>query len=622
MPSTEYSSSISSFFDGKLPEDLEAQCLSMQKSFALTPDDLFFKIEAYQIDRGLETTLTKEILDELRMDLQRQLERKQKQKAAVNGNYGNSSSPVQGITPVKRKFPGSVTTPSNLRSSPLTERNSSFATRTDAGKVLEMLNSTIEIDTSELGIEKAKITAFMDVKKYHYRTMRQGLLEVSEYLDDRIEQFAEAFQKYLEEDKEARHDEVLLSASERTGNPAAISHSEIIVVGRIVSDSVHAADSSKLNEQSILLESCRRIGSGSRVPLQFTLRPNPSKWAMKSFSLFPGQIVALRGTNPTGERFIVGEFLKLPELPFPVSPTRVLSQTANRPTRLIVAKGPFSPQDDLSFDPLKELITQCIKAKADVVMLLGPFVDSTHQSLLNPSYLPYSGLNTLEDLFRACISTELNRLENALPNCQAFLITECGKREAIQKHLSFPSPPLTDTRKSLGMPKRSRWLCNPAFIAANSTVFAVANIDTLMQLVKVECMYRDVSDKTAENSAFVRAIRCILQQRSLYPVFPSQAGVPQEISYMGLAEMNIARPDVLIVPSEQKYFAKVVDNVVAINPGVLTKARAAGTYALLDIAPIKDFESRLGSAPNPESDPEKLMMHRVWERCRVDIKKI
>lgn len=509
-----------------------------------------------------------------------------------------------------------------------------FASRTDAGRVMETLSPSIIIDKSAASPERAKITAFMDLKKYQYRTMRQALLEASEFLDERIEQFGDLIQTHLrtlkeENDSGKLMDETLLTAIDRLASPSAISHDDVIVVGRIVTDSVHAADSARINETSMLLECGRRMGSGVRVRLKLALKPvaQDDKISLSGLvSLFPGQIVALRGSNPSGSEFVVKAILKFPELQVPLTKTSVLRQTAQRPMRMLIAKGPFTTQDNLQFSPLTALIDSAITSNADVVILLGPFIDSLHPRLSDPTALPYTDLNTLEDLFRVCISQQLRRLEQALPNCQTLLIPECGTREAVQRHISFPAPPVAgpEIKKAIALPKRARWLSNPSFVSVNSSVLAIANVDVLMQMSRVEHLIRVPSPAGAnqpeefERSAMVRGARNLMLQRSLYPVFPSHPETPLEVAYLGLADMNIARPDILIVPSDQRFFAKVVDNVVAINPGPLTKMKAAGTYAVVDIAPI-DIEV----IKNEDEAPlDEMRPNEVWNRCRVEIRKI
>ena len=59
---------------------------------------------------------------------------------------------------------------------------------------------------------------------------------------------------------------------------------------------------------------------------------------------------------------------------------------------------------------------------------------------------------------------------------------------------------------------------------------------------------------------------------------------------------------------------QVVESVLVINPGTLSKRRAAGTYARLVVQPasVSDEERETGSA----------VANKLWERARVDIVRI
>ena len=60
--------------------------------------------------------------------------------------------------------------------------------------------------------------------------------------------------------------------------------------------------------------------------------------------------------------------------------------------------------------------------------------------------------------------------------------------------------------------------------------------------------------------------------------------------------------------------SQVVESVLVINPGYLSKRRGAGTYARLTLYPptIKDEDARSGH----------LMAHNIFERAKVEITKI
>ncbi|KAL1835555.1 hypothetical protein VTK73DRAFT_5534 [Phialemonium thermophilum] len=73
-------------------------------------------------------------------------------------------------------------------------------------------------------------------------------------------------------------------------------------------------------------------------------------------------------------------------------------------------------------------------------------------------------------------------------------------------------------------------------------------------------------------------------------------------------------PDVLVAPSSLPPFVKVIDSVLVVNPGHLSKRRGAGTYArmIVQAPPTSDAEMSSGG----------LIAHRVYSRARVDIIRI
>lgn len=81
---------------------------------------------------------------------------------------------------------------------------------------------------------------------------------------------------------------------------------------------------------------------------------------------------------------------------------------------------------------------------------------------------------------------------------------------------------------------------------------------------------------------------------------------------MRLADMVNVTPDLLLLPSRLAPFARVVDNVVTINPGQLSKPRGAGTFVEMSV--VSDVV-RAG-----EEDQERG--RRVFERCRVEVLRI
>ena len=74
-------------------------------------------------------------------------------------------------------------------------------------------------------------------------------------------------------------------------------------------------------------------------------------------------------------------------------------------------------------------------------------------------------------------------------------------------------------------------------------------------------------------------------------------------------------PDVLIIPSKLVTFSKVASGCLVINPGLISKGATGGTYASIDIYPMKrEHLDTMGEGVEIE--------HGVQERADVVIKKI
>lgn len=384
--------------------------------------------------------------------------------------------------------------------------------------------------------------------------MAMRLSEASEILDDRIDEFIAIFQKQYETEEIA------------IGSAATQSTSEIIAVGRIASDSLEG----RLNSASLVLETSRRTGAGLRVPLKVDNLP--------SVNFFPGQIVGLRGINASGDYFSVKEVLSPPLLP-PAASSPATIDSANQrlgadegkpPLNILVASGPYTADDNLQFEPLKEICQKAADSRADAAILTGPFLDIEHPLLASGDFdLPdVEGYNpdtaTLSTVFRHCITTQLQKLVAAVPSITIVLIPSV--RDALSKHVSWPQEQLF--KRELGMPKQVRMVSNPVTLSFNETVIGICSNDIFYELRREEVLH----GRPREGNLLTRLPKYLIEQRHFYPIFPPSPrdGLPRpatesglatgsmlDVGYSKLGEWWNVRPDVLIVPSMLPPFVKV-----------------------------------------------------------------
>lgn len=458
-----------------------------------------------------------------------------------------------------------------------------------------MLNDQISDESKSEVKTPVSFSINVDLKKYFYRTMYQKISEVAEYLDERIESFISEVLSFHK------------IAEEQLGNPALPLQQEIVAVGRIVPES---PGDDRVNKHSIFFESCRRVGAGMRIKLKFP--------ESMPFHFFPGQIVALKGSNAGGDYFAVSEILDLPLLPPPASPRAQLKQYSSNenPLKVMAAAGPYCLENDLDFSPFDDLIQEVNQVKPDVLILMGPFIDVTNQSVIQGTFevRDLSGeVNpnaTLDDLFREVISSRIKQISSSV-----LVVLIPHVRDTASNHAAFPQSPFN--RRDLDLPKEVKCLSNPATFSLNEIVFTVSSQDILHDLTKVTTKHQ------VSKSFFTTCMEDILSQRTVYPEFPGSvkmsgddlvSSASLDIPYMGLAEFTHVLPDVLIIPSILKPSVQVTNNVVTLNPGFLTKRSLGGQFSKLTIAnfPTSDLEG---------SEEEELI-HEVWKRARVEIVKI
>jgi len=430
----------------------------------------------------------------------------------------------------------------------------SFHDRPNAGQTVEILNDHLaapEPPIAPYGEPRIKLMAISDVKKLSYKPMAMKSSEASEILDDRIDDFMALIQSHHKlEDSEF-------------GSAASQSTSEIIAIGRIASDALEG----RLNASSLVLETSRRMGAGLRIPLKVD--------ALKGFQFFPGQIVALKGINASGDSFKVSEVLEAPLLPGAAStpagletnlqrlkggPDAMDSDSEVAPLNIIVGSGPYTADDNLDFEPLHALCSQAADSYADALILLGPFldIDLPDEALKEPDTA------TMSTVFKYLISPAFIQLCSANPHITILLVPSV--KDAINKHVSWPQEPFP--RKDLGLPKSVRIIGNPMTLSLNEVIIGISSQDILTELRISEVTGGSKKDP----SILTRLPKYMIEQRNFFPLFPpvdrqslpktgTTSGIPAgamlDTSYLKLGEMINVKPDILIVPSSIQHFAKV-----------------------------------------------------------------
>ncbi len=405
----------------------------------------------------------------------------------------------------------------------------------------------------------------------------------------------------------------------------------VYCIGRVCNE----AHGGKLNTSSIMLEGSRHVSSGKRVVLKLS--------SDASFSLFPGQIVAVHGTNPDGKVF---EARKVVEGSAASKKMSHIADFSRSSLSAIVAAGPFTTSDNLDYEPFDDLLLYIQNAKPDVLILAGPFVDTCHPQIqrnkVQMEMEDGSFVNvTLSQMFQQRISSMLEELyqqsfekDGVELNTQFILVPSLD--DGVADHV-YPQPPLIDSqgdaividgmevntfgfrhvelpgRKGGGRVQRIHCLSNPCTFQINEVVFGMTTTDILHHISSNE-----IHDISIE-SRLLRLSQHLLNQQSYYPLFPSPMTNDCRAN-LDLGKLNNwsmpCTPDILILPSKLAPFARVTSSrCLVINPGLISKGTTGGTFASIQIYPLKnDFIDQLHDNVTIE--------HGVEERVNVSILKI
>ncbi|XP_022776256.1 DNA polymerase alpha subunit B-like isoform X6 [Durio zibethinus] len=417
-------------------------------------------------------------------------------------------------------------------------------------------------------------------KSYSLVVHRSWLEPGCRFIYDRIEDRFNALENRIR-----NHAAALVASGlyEEPVDPSVASQKSIFAVGMICCDG-----EGHLNDKSILLQSSVEHSGGQRVRLELN--------KLSHFSVFPGQVVGIKGHNPSGHCLIASELVdsvplsfaadtnlrpakkqaldeEIQATKFPSSPTEIT---------LIIAAGPFTTTENLLFEPLKELLTYATRKCTQLLILLGPFIDSEHPQIKKGTVdLSFDEVFRLEVL--RMVQDYLGYMGS---NAQVVIIPSV--RDANHDFV-FPQPAFD--LDPLDIKHQITSLTNPGIFEADEVKIGCCTVDILKHLSGEELSRHSVDGTPSDRLS--RLASHILSQRSFYPLYPPAEGVPLDFSLAPEA-LNISSvPDLLILPSDIKYFVKVVSlggtsegeeqmkKCVCINPGRLAKGEGGGTFVEL-----------------------------------------
>ncbi|XP_025905772.1 DNA polymerase alpha subunit B [Nothoprocta perdicaria] len=328
----------------------------------------------------------------------------------------------------------------------------------------------------------------------------------------------------------------------------------VAVLGQIGCDG-----NGKLNAKSVILEGDREHSAGGHVPLDLS--------ELREYSLFPGQVVIVEGTNSTGKCLVASRLYEGVPLPFP-APAEPPPDP--EPRTVLVACGPYTPSDGIGYEPLSDLLDVVARDKPDVCILFGPFLDAQHEEVENCRLL-----GSFSDIFKLCLKTIIEGTRSA----GSRLVLVPSQRDVAHDPV-YPQPPFSYAELPKEDKPRVHFVSDPCTLEIHGTVFGLTSTDLLFHMGAEE-----ISSSPGVADRLTRILRHVLTQRSYYPLFPPAEGLNVDVEALCARAALPVTPHVLVLPSELRFFVKEVLGCVCVNPGRLTKGRAGGTFGRLLLRP-------------------------------------
>ncbi|XP_065072932.1 DNA polymerase alpha subunit B [Ochlerotatus camptorhynchus] len=279
---------------------------------------------------------------------------------------------------------------------------------------------------------------------------------------------------------------------------------------------------------------------------------------MKFWSVFPGETVVLEGVNPRGNAFEVRKIHHECKLELPQAPMQL-----GRELKMVIAAAPFTDKEDLLYEKLSDLLTYCSSNCPDVLILTGPFGDSSN-------HLFSTIAETFEEYFEKII---VNIMNSVSPSTEVLIVSN---HEDIISMFVYPSFPYKINRYF----KNLRFLPDPCVVSINGLQVGITTADVIKDLSDAEVSGAPMGDKVK------RAFNYLFHHKTFYPLNPPSENVPLDVHLLNEFG-NLPRvPNMMICPGDLKCYIRDVHGCVCINPGHLAdQVSGEGTFARVVVHP-------------------------------------
>ncbi|EFJ04942.1 hypothetical protein SELMODRAFT_23326, partial [Selaginella moellendorffii] len=239
----------------------------------------------------------------------------------------------------------------------------------------------------------------------------------------------------------------------------------------------------------------------------------------------------------------------------------------------IVASGPFTTSDNLSFEPLMELLAYARNKRPNVLLLMGLFFDAEHPHVKQGITDRVGRLDLLFQELRKILEDYCQFL-----GAGARVILIPSTRDVFHDRI-FPQPPFNsfmfeDSSQQISL------LPNPSVFRLDEVSIGCCTTDILRHLSSEEAA-RNPPGTSSDRMSRLGAQ--LVGQRGFYPLFPPALGTCLNLAVNPSALDFPCTPDIIVLSSDLVPFVKVEPRTeklttLLLNPGRLAKGAMGGTF--------------------------------------------
>ncbi|KAI0492783.1 hypothetical protein KFK09_027059 [Dendrobium nobile] len=584
-------------------DEILQKCLTYCINYKLSPADLVANWEIYYLNRQLnglriESSYMDGFLTHLQHDQKERIIKEEPNLHIYSSNdidmlHGEEQDSIkEGLLNTPNHFPEMPDLESNAASTPATSEKSSSTMKLNLNSRITPFGQRMNKFVSQFTLNDQLIGQSLNSKEPQnmdddvIRRIQPGercslhihcsLPEPGcRFMYDKIEDRFNSLEYRIK-----RHSSAFLTSG-LYGEPndaTLASQKNIFAVGMICCDG-----EGRLNEKSIMLQGSVEHSGGQsvRVDLQ----------KLHQFSLFPGQVIGIEGHNPSGHCLLASKVIEnlplAPDVGLPPAKKQAMdheqkgfTSITSRVLSVVLATGPFTTTDNMLFEPFKELLAYATRKQPQLLILMGPFIDSEH-----PEIKKGTVDRTFDEIFHVEILRRLQDYTQYMGSAVRVILVPSirdANHDFVFPQSAFDIEISDDTKHQIS------GLANPCLFSTNEIMFGCCTVDIVKQLSSEE-LSRNSIDVSGDRIR--RLAMHLLNQHSFYPLYPPSTSVPLDLSLAPEAMEIPCTPDVLLLPSDLAPFIKVLNyessgeetvSCMCINPGRLAKGIGGGTFVELN----------------------------------------